>query len=110
MPTTHQGDGMAPTTKDAQNAAEQVTVAAVGNVLPATTAGRKQPPPEKLSDVRRRSYVTLSFWLIVVLLGLPIWWHTTSIHRAQLPLDEMLAWADGKVCRVIVELSHLCQG
>jgi phosphatidylinositol glycan class S len=61
------------------------------------TVGRKEPPPEKPSDIRRRSYVVLSLWLIVLLLGLPIWWHTTSIYRANLPLDEMMEWAEGRV-------------
>jgi len=59
---------------------------------------KKQPPPEKASDVRRRSYIILSFWLIVLCLGLPIWWKTTTIYRADLPVQEMLDWADGKVC------------
>lgn len=59
---------------------------------------RKQPPPEKPSDVRRRTLVILSFWLIVLCLGLPIWWKTTAIPRADLPLHEMMTWADGKVC------------
>lgn len=62
------------------------------------TKGKKEPPPEKPSDVRRRSYIILSFWLIVLLLGLPIWWKTTTIYRADLPLQEMLDWSDGKVC------------
>ncbi len=57
----------------------------------------KQPPPERPSDIRRRSYVILSFWLVVLLLGLPIWWNTTTIYRADLPLDEMMYWADGRV-------------
>ena len=64
---------------------------------------QKQPPPEKPSDIRRRGAVILSFWLIVGLLGLPIWWYTTTIYRANLPLDEMMEWADGKVCM------HLCR-
>lgn len=55
------------------------------------------PPPEKPADVRRRSYIVLSMWLLVVFLGLPIWWYTTTIYRANLPVDEMLEWADGKV-------------
>lgn len=59
---------------------------------------RKEPPPEKPTDVRRRSLVILSFWAIVLCLGLPIWWKTTSIYRASLPVDEMLDWSDGRVC------------
>lgn len=57
----------------------------------------KLPPPEKPSDVRRRSYIVLSFWLVVIFLGLPIWWKTTTIYRANLPLDGMFEWAEGKV-------------
>lgn len=56
-----------------------------------------QPPPEKPSEQRRRTYIILSFWALVLLLGLPIWWKTTSIYRAELPLTDMLSWADGKV-------------
>lgn len=57
----------------------------------------KQPPPEKPSDARRRTWVVLSFWSVVLFFGLPIWWITTSIYRAPLPVTEMLQWADGKV-------------
>ena len=64
---------------------------------PAEPMAPTEPPPEKPSDVRRRTWVIVSFWLVVVLLGLPIWWTTTAIPRANLPLDEMLEWADGKV-------------
>lgn len=60
-------------------------------------ASKKQPPPESLESIRIRSLVVASFWVIVVFLGLPTWWWTTSIHRARLPLREMLEWADGKV-------------
>ena len=61
------------------------------------TTQPKQPPPEKPAEIQRRSLIILSFWLIVVFLGLPIWWKTTSIYRANLPLSEMMDWADGKV-------------
>ena len=61
------------------------------------------PPPAELpSDTRRRTYIVWSYWLIVVFLGLPIWWQTTAIHRAHLPLDGMMQWADGKVHRTLV--------
>ncbi|EGO55469.1 hypothetical protein NEUTE1DRAFT_147983 [Neurospora tetrasperma FGSC 2508] len=70
----------------------------------AQTSTRKEPPPEKLSDIRRRIWVIVSFWLIVLLLGLPVWWKTTTIHRANLPLKEMLDWADGKACRPVFPL------
>lgn len=58
---------------------------------------RTNPPPESMENIRTRSQVILSFWAIVIFLGLPIWWWTTSIHRARLPLRDMLEWADGKV-------------
>lgn len=63
----------------------------------AIPTGRKEPPIEKPSDTRRRSLVILSFWLIVLCLGLPIWWDTTTIPRASLPMADMMDWADGKV-------------
>lgn len=65
--------------------------------ISSTTSGRKEPPPERPSDTRRRTRVILSFWLIVLCLGLPVWWKTTAIPRADLPLDDMMDWADGKV-------------
>ena len=69
---------------------------------PANVAStKKEPPPEKAESIRLRYLVLLSFWAIIILLGLPIWWKTTSIYRAQLPMDEMMDWADGKVsCRL----------
>jgi phosphatidylinositol glycan class S len=70
---------------------------------------RKQPPPESPSDIRRRTHVILSFWLIILFLGLPIWWWTTTIYRARLPLQEMLEWADGKVCWNTPPHPHLRQ-
>ena len=60
-------------------------------------ASKKKPPPESSESIRIRSLVVVSFWVIVIFLGLPTWWWTTSIHRARLPLREMLEWADGKV-------------
>lgn len=78
-----------------------------------TTPRRKEPPPEKPSDSRRRSLVILSFWLIVLCLGLPIWWKTTTIPRASLPLDDMMDWAVGKVCRappsIVAFITHACK-
>ncbi|KAI0595588.1 phosphatidylinositol-glycan biosynthesis class S protein [Biscogniauxia sp. FL1348] len=64
----------------------------------ATTSKRKQPPPENPSHIRRRSFIIASFWAIVLFLGLPIWWKTTTIYRADLPLNQMMDWADGKAC------------
>ncbi|KAH9989106.1 phosphatidylinositol-glycan biosynthesis class S protein [Xylariaceae sp. FL0662B] len=62
---------------------------------------RKPPPPEKAEDITRRSLVIASFWVIVLCLGLPIWWKTTAIYRANLPLSQMMDWADGKACNPV---------
>jgi len=64
-------------------------------------AAKKRPPLESPESVQTRSLVISSFWAIIIILGLPIWWWTTSIHRARLPLQEMLEWADGKVSNII---------
>ncbi|KAL2130074.1 hypothetical protein VTI74DRAFT_6931 [Chaetomium olivicolor] len=86
-------------------AAVSSPAAAAGPVTASNgTKTKKQPPPEKQSDIRRRSLVILSFWLIVLCLGLPIWWKTTTIYRADLPLQEMLDWSDGKACRPVFPL------
>jgi len=58
---------------------------------------KKQPPPEKPEEIKLRFFVLLSFWALIVFLGLPIWWKTTTIYRANLPLDQMMDWADGRV-------------
>ncbi|KIV94193.1 hypothetical protein PV10_01982 [Exophiala mesophila] len=55
----------------------------------------KQPPPENPEAIRLRTKVVFSFWAVILLLGLPTWWKTTSIYRAELPLQDMLDWADG---------------
>lgn len=75
---------------------------------------KKQPPPESNEGIRVRQLVILSFWAIVVILGIPIWLWTTSIHRARLPLQEMMDWAAGRVIyyrlgKLPSQTDHLCQ-
>ncbi|TVY92362.1 GPI transamidase component-like protein [Lachnellula willkommii] len=65
---------------------------------------KKEPPPETPESIRLRVFVILSFWAIVLFLGLPIWWRTTAIYRAKLPLDQMMDWADGRACRPVFPL------
>ncbi|KAG9239986.1 phosphatidylinositol-glycan biosynthesis class S protein [Calycina marina] len=65
---------------------------------------RKEPPPEKPDQIRIRNLVLLSFWAIIVFLGLPIWWKTTAIYRARLPLNDMMDWAEGRACRPVFPL------
>lgn len=71
----------------------------------ATTA-KKKPPPEKPEAVWLRKKVILSFWAVVVFLGLPVWWQTTSIYRARLPIQEMLDWSEGTVRRLAVSANR----
>ncbi|EZF36085.1 hypothetical protein H109_02534 [Trichophyton interdigitale MR816] len=75
----------------------------VDETAPASAVHRNAPP-EKPETVRRRSLIVLTFWLIILLLGLPMWWKTTSIYRAKLPLNEMENWATGKSCRPVFPL------
>lgn len=58
---------------------------------------RKQPPPESLQGVKTRRWIIFCFWAIAGLLGLPIWYATTTVPRAALPLESMNAWASGQV-------------
>jgi Phosphatidylinositol-glycan biosynthesis class S protein len=62
------------------------------------TIAKKQPPPETPEAIWLRSKIILSFWAVIVFLGLPVWWQTTSIYRARLPIQEMLDWGEGRVC------------
>ena len=64
---------------------------------PDAVATRKQPPPEKPEAVTLRTKIVISFWAVILLLGLPTWWQTTSIYRANLPLQDMVNWAEGFV-------------
>ena len=64
---------------------------------PNAVATKKQPPPEKPEAVSLRTKIVISFWAVILLLGLPTWWQTTSIYRANLPLQDMVNWAEGFV-------------
>ncbi|PSS15276.1 hypothetical protein M430DRAFT_67857 [Amorphotheca resinae ATCC 22711] len=91
------------------SAAQDPTVKDQGNhVAPANAvdvaSARKEPPPERPESIRLRYLVLSSFWAIIIFLGLPIWWKTTSIYRAPLPMDEMMDWADGRACRPVFPL------
>lgn len=57
----------------------------------------KEPPPEGLKATWKRRKVLLSFWLTVLLFGVPFWWKTTTVYRASLPYSAMDRWAEGKV-------------
>ncbi|KAJ5385017.1 Phosphatidylinositol-glycan biosynthesis class S protein [Penicillium concentricum] len=69
---------------------------------------QRAPPPETPAALQTRFRVIAAFWAVIILLGFPIWWKTTSIYRASLPIEEMVDWADGKACRPVFPLEiHL---
>ncbi|RJE21334.1 GPI transamidase component PIG-S [Aspergillus sclerotialis] len=65
---------------------------------------QRPPPPEKPAAILTRTKVIAAFWAVIIFLGFPIWWQTTSIHRARLPIQEMVNWASGKTCRPVFPL------
>ncbi len=99
MPTPHEDhqDGILQDQDDSEVAESSDDLEETDNI-PQVTA-RKEPPPERPESIRVRTFVILSFWALVVFLGLPIWWKTTTIYRANLPLQQMMEWADGKVLK-----------
>ncbi|CAG8120443.1 unnamed protein product [Penicillium salamii] len=73
---------------------------------------KSPPPPETPAAVQTRFRVIAAFWAVIIFLGFPIWWKTTSIYRASLPIEEMVDWAGGKpfwqACRPVFPLDiHL---
>lgn len=93
-------DGSSAGQPGSNDASPAISLPAAQTKDASIAAAPKSPPPEKPSDERRRTFAVLSFWAIVVFLGLPIWWMSTTIYRAHLPLIGMLEWADGKVSEV----------
>ncbi len=67
------------------------------NAVAAVSLKSKPPPQETAQNVWIRRVVILSFWAVALFLGLPIWWKTTEVYRATLPLSQMTDWAEGKV-------------
>lgn len=79
----------------AQSAKAESDKVSVANLV----KSKKQPPPEAPEGIRIRTAIVLSFWFVILAFGLPIWWKTTAIYRANLPLTEMVEWSEGKVSR-----------
>lgn len=91
-------DGSSSTKEIQSSSTSSKEEARPSKVVSVASSQQKRPPPEPRDHIRRRLYIILSFWAIVIFLGLPIWRWSTSIYRAKLPLREMMEWADGKVC------------
>lgn len=58
---------------------------------------RKKAPPEKPEYISLRTKIVVSFWAVILLLGLPTWFKTTEIYRASLPLEQMIGLSEGEV-------------
>ena len=43
----------------------------------------------KLTDQNAKTYATLSYALLMIVVGIPVWWHTTDVERAPLPFDRI---------------------
>ncbi|KAG8625353.1 hypothetical protein KVT40_007104 [Elsinoe batatas] len=78
---------------------EMSTLAAQSAPQTATSTTKTQPPPETSDSIKTRRYILTSFWVIIALLGLPIWIYTTTVPRATLPLHVMNQWANGQACQ-----------
>lgn len=110
------GGAKAPSTTTANPKLDQTIKDGNNSRPPETTAsmnkkslGRptvKLLPPETREAVWTRTFVVTAFWCVVLFLGLPMWWKTTSVYREKIPLDEMQDWADGNVCA----FQHLLMG
>ncbi|KAJ5671528.1 hypothetical protein N7507_000655 [Penicillium longicatenatum] len=68
------------------------------------SSAQRVPPPETPEATKTRFRVIAAFWAVIIFLGFPIWWKTTSIYRAHLPIQEMVDWDDGKTCRPVFPL------
>ncbi|KAI4731367.1 hypothetical protein E4T49_00964 [Aureobasidium sp. EXF-10728] len=84
---------------DSQQAGRAAKDAPAEGIVHAALA-TKQPPPESPQGVKTRRWIIFCFWAIAGLLGLPIWYATTTVPRAALPLESMDAWASGQTCKL----------
>ncbi|XP_066260533.1 GPI transamidase component PIG-S [Euwallacea similis] len=56
------------------------------------TPAKESDKVETLSDIPEQKFRTLSvisYFIVLVILGIPIWWYTTRVYRATLPLDDI---------------------
>ena len=77
------------TNKKGDHESPQVTATS----MPTQSSTQRVPPPETPEAVQTRFRVIAAFWAVIIFLGFPIWWKTTSIYRAHLPIQEMVDWA-----------------
>ncbi|USP82696.1 hypothetical protein yc1106_09970 [Curvularia clavata] len=95
----------AATDADASPTADSKQPSQSSSVAPAVAAkAQKKLPPETTESLWLRRWSIISFWAVVLFLGLPVWLKTTAIYRAELPLQEMTDWAEAKVCKPVFPL------
>ena len=49
---------------------------------------------------KQQAIVSIAIALIVCLLGLPVWWHTTKAYRANLPYADIYSLADEAIPKI----------
>ncbi|GAA5970980.1 hypothetical protein JCM11641_004533 [Rhodosporidiobolus odoratus] len=76
----------------------------VSNLPPRLSAIPIRPtsPP---SDVRTRRIVIIAFWS-VILLGVPLWWRTTTLERRPLPVARIREWQEEWQQRILPDSSQ----
>ena len=42
-----------------------------------------------ISDENSKTFATLSYAVVMLVVGLPVWWQTTDVERAPLPFDKI---------------------
>lgn len=52
-------------------------------------ADSEEKEQKALSEQRIQASVSLSFGLIFIVIGIPLWWNTTKVYRASLPYSEI---------------------
>jgi len=96
MPKAQDNDRIGPPRLAIVDDADGSSVTAPTSLVEAIKAP-KAPPVETTQALWTRRSILLSFWFIALCMGLPLWWKTTTVYRAKLPLESMSQWADGKV-------------
>ncbi|KAI7831453.1 phosphatidylinositol-glycan biosynthesis class S protein [Gamsiella multidivaricata] len=58
---------------------------------------------------RSRRFILFSVWAVVIF-GLPLWWKTTRVYRAELPFEDIEKWNEWKVTKIFDTIKQLVNG
>lgn len=86
-----------PSLSDAQEIPPTTAVSAL-------TSKQKTTPFESPQAISLRRRIIISFWLLILLLGLPLWISTQRVIRSPLPEADINAWSSGQACRPVFPL------